>query len=64
MVLCEENLDLCSEKLGDLDENELRQLIDDMIIHNWDKNELINFIENNFTNDDWEWFFEEYVKED
>lgn len=64
MTLTDEQLDLCFDKLKDIDNKELSELIDDLILKNWTQSELISFIDDNFTPQDWEWFFEEYVKVD
>ena len=58
----EQNLDLCSEKLKYLSASELKEIIKERITNYCLNKELINFIEDKFTNEDWEWFFEEYVQ--
>ena len=61
MMLSDEQLDLCNDKLHELDDKELTEIIKDMIFHYWTKKEYIQLIENNFQNDDWRWFYDEYV---
>lgn len=60
-MLSDDKLDLCNEKMQDMDNGELKSIIDDMIMDKMTKGELIDFIESNFIGEDWEWFYDEYV---
>lgn len=63
MVLSDEKLELCKEKLRYLFRQDLRELINDIIISNMNEADLRELIEDKFTSDDWEWFYEEYIEE-
>lgn len=58
-----EQQDECNDKLQHMTLMELRQLIQDRITNYLDKGQLIDYIEENFDRNDWEWFFEEHVME-
>ena len=63
MTLTEDQLEQCTDMMDRMSEMALASMIYEMIFRYWMKRELVSFIEEHFQPDDWDWFYEEYVKE-
>ena len=64
MELSEDQLEMCERELERFSERRLTTLIEDIILHWWTHKELLEFIEEHFQPEDWEWFYDEYIKEE
>ena len=62
MTLTDDQLDLCSDVLDDMSHKELCDLIIELVLPYFDKEELIEMIDDRFSNCDWQYIFEEYVE--
>ena len=63
MILTLDEMEIIYDKFHDMTKRELSQIIFDRILPYLENVELIDIIEQYFTDEDWEWFYKEYVEE-
>ena len=63
MTLALDEMEIIYNKFHDMTKRELSQIISDRILPYLENVELIDIIEQYFTDEDWEWFYKEYVEE-
>jgi len=63
MTLTLDEMEIIYDKFHDMTKRELSQIIFDRILPYLENVELIDIIEQYFTDEDWEWFYKEYVEE-
>ena len=63
MTITLDEMEIIYDKFHDMTKRELSQIIFDRILPYLENVELIDIIEQYFTDEDWEWFYKEYVEE-
>ena len=64
MTLTDEQMGQIYDKLTDMTTKQLSQVIYDRVLPYLTNIELIDIIEQYFIDEDWEWFYNEYIEEE